>query len=397
MSSANNTTLENFPVDNADSQPSVVFVLALAVLVVTGTLANGYVFAALLKKSRRTPSNITIVNLAIVDTLILLLVVPMCMVTLTLPDVPTSLCNVTGILGQILGTYSMHVQCLILYANVRVVTTISPNSKAAVGLLRLTIISLVCLAVDTFIVVYPRKYGSLWKLSTVGYCIISMSTELLWSKLVSIFYALHFTSILVLSTVFYVVLTRFVRKNSARSALARRRHVQIFKMAFRKLLLWVLAYSFISIARIIARRAGWPEVTFQVGYFLLWSNSVLNPVCYIFTSSLRGTIFPGWRVTSHQPNTGSTAPNVEQSSVTVSRRTNTATLVTGIQESQIITLPCQRAKDGKLLPIPFAGGFKNTTQLVSATAQELDSTNICTSPRRLVSVAPETAHPATGL
>lgn len=107
-----------------------------------------------------------------------LVVIPMSLARLTLPDVTTSLCSITGALGQLFFTYSLHVQCLTLYANVRIVITVSPDSKAAVGLVRLTIISVACLAVDTCLVVYlSAKYGVVRKVLSVGYCFYFFQPE----------------------------------------------------------------------------------------------------------------------------------------------------------------------------------------------------------------------------
>lgn len=63
MSSGNNATMANLTVSNTESQPSVAVVILLGVLIVIGTLANGYVIAVLLKKLKRSPFKMTILNL----------------------------------------------------------------------------------------------------------------------------------------------------------------------------------------------------------------------------------------------------------------------------------------------------------------------------------------------
>lgn len=292
MPAASNTTPGNWTWDSMDRHQSVAFLALLIGLTVIGTLANGYILVVLLKKSRPSSFHMSIVNLAIVDSLILLLVIPMCLVTLTLSDVTTSLCSVAGVLGQLLSTYSLHVQIMILYVILRNVTAVSPD-QAGVGLVRLVVISGACLTVDTWFVIYPSvKHGVLRKLPSVGYCILTIKNEIVWQKLMLIFYAIHMSASVFACSVFHIILTRFVHNHSARPTLARRRQMDIFKVTLRKILIWVLCYSLVSVARFVGYKNEWPEVMFQVSYFLLWSNSVLNPLCFILTSPLRSVIFP---------------------------------------------------------------------------------------------------------
>lgn len=184
----------------------------------------------------------------------------MCLMTLALPGVTTSLCLVKGILGPLLATYSLQVQCLNLYTAVRNVNSITPRNKTAVGNIQLALMSGICLAVDTCVLVYSSiVHGDVQKVSSIGYCFVTYKDVL--KMVMAAFYGIKLSGSVLLCTVFYMTMTLFVRKNSIRLSLARKRSVLIFKLTFRKLVIWFLSYTLI-IVRLIGYKTRWPKVTF---------------------------------------------------------------------------------------------------------------------------------------
>lgn len=311
MSSANSTNLGNFTTNSTDEQPSVAALILLGFLVLAGAPANGYIIIRLLKKSRRSPLNLTILNLAIVDAVLLTLVIPLGVVVLTVPGVPTLLCSITGILRRVLLTYSLHVQCLTIYTTTRIACAVSPNSKQAINAMHLILISLACLAVDAFVVTYPSvKHADLRIVPALGCCFFTYNS--VGAVLLRIFYGVHLTGSVFLCTISCVFMAHFVRKNSANRALSRRRQVRIFKMMFRKHIVWVLSYYAVVLTRFFQNRHNWPEVIFHVSVFVLWSNSLLNPLCHyahIFRRSARES-----SVAPEQQRTHTDQPNIGTSS-----------------------------------------------------------------------------------